>query len=48
MAALRGRSPAVVDGRLNTFQAFVFGRLLPASAAVRIAERSLRKVALGN
>ncbi|GAA2335328.1 dehydrogenase [Streptomyces violaceusniger] len=46
MSALRGRGPAVVDGRLNTFQAFVFGRLLPASAAARIAERSLRKAAL--
>ncbi|MER8160810.1 SDR family NAD(P)-dependent oxidoreductase [Streptomyces sp. NPDC094472] len=48
MSALRGRGPAVVDGRLNTFQTFVFGRLLPASAAARIAERSLRKAALGN
>ncbi|MER6443312.1 SDR family NAD(P)-dependent oxidoreductase [Streptomyces sp. NPDC001185] len=48
MSALRGRGPAIVDGRLNTFQTFVFGRLLPASAAARIAERSLRKAALGN
>ncbi|WP_206506400.1 SDR family NAD(P)-dependent oxidoreductase [Streptomyces chrestomyceticus] len=48
MSALRGRGPAVVDGRLNMFQAFVFGRLLPASAAARIAERSLRKAALGS
>ncbi|MGW2260191.1 SDR family NAD(P)-dependent oxidoreductase [Streptomyces sp. NPDC001780] len=47
MSAMRGRGPAVVDGRLNTFQTFVFGRLLPASAAARIAERSLRKAALG-
>ncbi|MEU1801769.1 SDR family NAD(P)-dependent oxidoreductase [Streptomyces sp. NPDC019937] len=48
MSALRGRGPAVVDGRLNTLQTFVFGRLLPPSAAARIAERSLRKAALGN
>ncbi|WP_345595039.1 SDR family NAD(P)-dependent oxidoreductase [Streptomyces marokkonensis] len=48
MSALRGRGPAIVDGRLNTFQTFVFGRVLPASAAARIAERSLRKAALGN
>ncbi|MFD7663820.1 SDR family NAD(P)-dependent oxidoreductase [Streptomyces sp. NPDC059788] len=48
MSALRGRGPAVVDGRLNTLQTFVFSRLLPASAAARIAERSLRKAALGN
>ncbi|WP_435177590.1 SDR family NAD(P)-dependent oxidoreductase [Actinacidiphila sp. bgisy145] len=47
MTALAGRGPAVVDGRLNAFQTFVFGRLLPASAAARIAERSLRKAALG-
>lgn len=31
-----------------TFQTFVFGHLLPASAAARIAERSLGKAALGN
>ncbi|CAL9593335.1 SDR family NAD(P)-dependent oxidoreductase [Streptomyces sp. enrichment culture] len=48
MSALRGRGPAIVDGRLNAFQTFVFGRLLPASAAARIAERSLRKAALRN
>ncbi|KOV78084.1 SDR family oxidoreductase [Nocardia sp. NRRL S-836] len=48
MSALRGRGPAVVDGRLNALQTFVFGRLLPASAAAVIAERTLRKAALGN
>ncbi|MFI5682196.1 SDR family NAD(P)-dependent oxidoreductase [Streptomyces cellulosae] len=48
MSALRGRGPAVVDGRLNAFQTFVFGRLLSASAATRTAERILRKAALGN
>ncbi len=48
MSALRGRGPAVVDGRLNIFQTFVFGRLLPPSVAARIAERSLRKAALGS
>jgi uncharacterized protein len=48
MSALRGRGPAIVDGRLNTFQTFVFGHLLPAAAAARIAERFLRKAALGN
>ncbi|MFE7853325.1 SDR family NAD(P)-dependent oxidoreductase [Streptomyces sp. NPDC057403] len=48
MTALRGRGPAVVDGRLNTVQAVVFGHLLPASAAARIAERTLRRAALGN
>ncbi|WP_260470844.1 SDR family oxidoreductase [Streptomyces sp. RP5T] len=47
MSALRGRGPAVVDGRLNSFQTFVFGRLLPASAATRISERAFRKAALG-
>ncbi|WP_055546140.1 SDR family oxidoreductase [Streptomyces sp. NBRC 110028] len=47
MSALRGRGPAVVDGGLNTFQTFVFGRLLPPSAAARIAGRTLRKAALG-
>ncbi|MFJ4437972.1 SDR family NAD(P)-dependent oxidoreductase [Streptomyces sp. NPDC088923] len=47
MSALRGRGPAVVDGPLNAFQTFVFGRLLPASAAARIAERSLRRAAPG-
>jgi uncharacterized protein len=47
MSALRGRGPAVVDGRLNGFQTFVFGRLLPASAAARFTERTLRETALG-
>ncbi|UUU19323.1 hypothetical protein [Streptomyces sp. DSM 40750] len=47
MSALRGGGRAIVDGRLNTFQTFVFGHLLPASAAARVAERSLRKAALG-
>ncbi|MET9822636.1 MULTISPECIES: SDR family NAD(P)-dependent oxidoreductase [Streptomyces] len=48
MSALRSRGPAVVDGGLNGFQTFVFGRLLPASLAARIAERSLRRAALGH
>ncbi|WP_170201688.1 hypothetical protein [Actinocorallia herbida] len=41
-AALRGRVPAVVDGRMNAVQTFVFGRLRPAWAAARISERALR------
>ncbi|OKI04820.1 dehydrogenase [Streptomyces sp. CB02923] len=48
ISALRGRGPAIVDGRLNAVQTFVFSRLLPASTATRIAERSLRKAALGS
>lgn len=48
MSAVRGRGPAVVDGRLNRFQTFVFSRLLPASTAVLIAERALRKAARGD
>jgi short-subunit dehydrogenase len=39
MAALRGRAPAVVDGRLNTVQAFAFSRLVPARTAARITGR---------
>ncbi|MFI7684226.1 SDR family NAD(P)-dependent oxidoreductase [Streptomyces griseoaurantiacus] len=37
MAALRGRAPAVVDGRTFAAQAFVFSRLLPSRTAGRIA-----------
>ncbi|WP_245179231.1 SDR family NAD(P)-dependent oxidoreductase [Streptomyces montanisoli] len=43
MSALRGRGPAVVDGRLNALQTWVFGRLLTASAAARLTERFLRR-----
>jgi len=39
MAALRGRAPAVVDGRTFAVQAFVFGRLLPARTAGRITAK---------
>lgn len=45
MKALRGRGPAVVDGRLNTVQAFVFGRLLPTRTAARISGQFFRKAA---
>jgi short-subunit dehydrogenase len=44
--ALRGRGPAVVDGRFNTVQAFVFGRLLPSRTAARITGQYFRKAAL--
>ena len=44
--ALRGRGPAVVDGRLNTVQTFVFGRVLPSRTAARITGRFFRKAAL--
>lgn len=46
MRALRCRGPAVVDGRLNTVQAFVFGRLLPPRTAARISGQFFRKAAL--
>jgi uncharacterized protein len=46
MAALRGHAPAVVDGRLNSIQAFVFGRLLPSRLAGRIAGSFFRKAAV--
>lgn len=36
MAALRGRAPAVVDGRAFAFQAFAFSRVLPSRTAARI------------
>lgn len=46
MVALHGRGPAVVDGRLNAFQTFVFARLLPSRTAARISERFMREAAL--
>ncbi|WP_037912598.1 SDR family NAD(P)-dependent oxidoreductase [Actinacidiphila yeochonensis] len=46
MAALRGRGPAVVDGRAFVFQTFVFSRLLPTRTAARITGSYFRKGAL--
>lgn len=43
MAALRGRAPAVVDGRLNTVQAFAFSRLMPARTTARISGKFFGK-----
>ncbi|MGP2435943.1 SDR family NAD(P)-dependent oxidoreductase [Streptomyces sp. JW3] len=45
LAALRSRRPALVDGRVNTVQAFVFSRLLPVRAATRVAGAFFRKSA---
>lgn len=39
VTALRGRAPAVVDGRAYALQAFVFHRLLPTRTAARITGR---------
>ncbi|WP_030184941.1 SDR family NAD(P)-dependent oxidoreductase [Streptomyces sp. NRRL S-813] len=47
VSALRRSSPAVVDGRMNALQTFVFGRLLPAWTTARISERALRPSAAG-
>jgi uncharacterized protein len=44
--ALRGRGPAVVDGRFFAVQAFVFARLLPSRTAARIAGQFFRKATL--
>ncbi|MBR7828322.1 SDR family NAD(P)-dependent oxidoreductase [Actinospica sp. MGRD01-02] len=46
--ALRGRGPAVVDGRFNSVQAFVFGRLLPTRTAARITGQFFRKAVWEN
>ncbi|MFF4491051.1 SDR family NAD(P)-dependent oxidoreductase [Streptomyces sp. NPDC001544] len=46
MKALRGRGPAIVDGRFNTVQAFVFSRILPTRTATRISGQFFRKAAL--
>lgn len=40
--ALNGSRSAVIDGRVNALTSFVFGRLLPARLATRIAERFMR------
>jgi short-subunit dehydrogenase len=45
MAALRGRSPAVVDGRAFRVQTFVFSRILPTRTAARIYARFFGKAA---
>jgi short-subunit dehydrogenase len=45
MAALRGRAPAVVDGRLYAAQAFVFSRVLPTRTASRMIGRFFAKAA---
>jgi short-subunit dehydrogenase len=45
MAALRGRAPAVVDGRLYAAQAFVFSRILPTRTASRMIGRFFAKAA---
>lgn len=41
LAALGRGRPAVVDGRGNAALAFIFGRVLAASTAARIAKRVL-------
>jgi short-subunit dehydrogenase len=46
MAALGGRAPAVVDGRLNAAQAFVFSRVLPTRTASRLIGRFFARVAV--
>jgi len=46
MAALRGHAPAVIDGRFNIVQAFVFSRILPSRTAGRIAGGFFQKAAL--
>lgn len=43
LAAL-GRGPTVVAGRLNRLAAFLFTRLLPRRAAIRIMERATRRL----
>lgn len=45
MAALRGRAPAVVDGRTFAAQAFVFSRLLPTRTAARLTGKFFAKAA---
>jgi hypothetical protein len=39
-----GRGPAVVAGRLNRLAAFLFTRVLPRRAAIRIMERATRRL----
>jgi short-subunit dehydrogenase len=43
LAAL-GRGPTAVAGRLNRLAAFLFTRLLPRRAAIRIMERATRRL----
>ncbi|HET6438650.1 MAG TPA: SDR family NAD(P)-dependent oxidoreductase [Anaeromyxobacter sp.] len=43
LAAL-GRGPSVVTGALNRVASFVFGRLLPRRASIRIMERATRRL----
>lgn len=45
MAALDGRAPAVVDGRLNAAQVFVFSRVLPTRTASRLIGRFFARMA---
>jgi uncharacterized protein len=45
MAALRGRAPAVVDGRAFVVQTFVFSRILPTRTAARIYARFFSRAA---
>jgi uncharacterized protein len=45
IAALRGRAPVVVDGRIFRVQAFVFSRVLPTRTAARIYGRFFGKAA---
>ncbi len=45
MRALRGRAPAVVDGRVNAVQAFLFDRVLPTRTVTRVAGKYFRAAA---
>ncbi|GAA4944039.1 SDR family NAD(P)-dependent oxidoreductase [Streptomonospora halophila] len=45
MRALRGRSSAVVDGRVYAFQAFLFDRVLPNRTVARLTGRFFRVAA---
>ncbi|MCP2196797.1 SDR family NAD(P)-dependent oxidoreductase [Lentzea flava] len=45
MRALRGRAPAVVDGRVNAVQAFLFDRVLPTRTVTRLAGKYFRAAA---
>jgi hypothetical protein len=43
-ALSRRRGPVLVAGRLNKVAAFLFTRLLPRRAAVRVMERATRRL----
>jgi short-subunit dehydrogenase len=45
MRALRGRASAVVDGRVNAVQAFLFDRVLPSRTVIRLTGRFFRAAA---